>query len=197
MDEWFAAAAVMIQFDFYLRPSEIVDCKMRDVLRPVLQMGVKLCGLLIANSETGDVTKTGEQDDTVLADSVSRGWISSLIRNLIIRKASPDAKLFQNLTLPKYESLFRKVSAKLSLQSFNITPHVMRHSGPSDDAFHKVRSLLEIQKRGRWKCPKSVARYDKPGRLLMQASKISKEVWAAAAHAESEIAAVLTNRRWA
>lgn len=41
-----------------------------------------------------------------------------------------------------------------------------RHSGPSYDAIHQLRSLPEIQQRGRWSCPGSVARYKRPGSAL-------------------------------
>ena len=52
------------------------------------------------------------------------------------------------------------------------TPHTVRHPGPSYDAIHQLRSLPEIQQRGRWSCPGSVARYKRPGRLLLQASRL-------------------------
>ena len=47
----------------------------------------------------------------------------------------------------------------------DITPYQLRHSGPSKDRSRNSRSLLEVQKRGRWKSHKSVARYEKSGRL--------------------------------
>ena len=40
-----------------------------------------------------------------------------------------------------------------------------RHSGASLDASRRLRSIEEIQKRGRWKTARSVSRYERGGRL--------------------------------
>ena len=51
-------------------------------------------------------------------------------------------------------------------------PHVFRHTGPSNDAYHRRRTEDEIRRQGRWASLKSVARYMKPGRLLLQWRKV-------------------------
>ena len=43
--------------------------------------------------------------------------------------------------------------------------HLVRHAGPSEDAFHKRMDLAAIQKRCRWGSPQSVVRYEKDAKL--------------------------------
>lgn len=45
-------------------------------------------------------------------------------------------------------------------------PHVVRHAAASNDRYHQRRTLLEIQKRGRWQAKASVSRYEKHALLL-------------------------------
>ena len=61
-----------------------------------------------------------------------------------------------------------RAAAIQSLEPFRLTPHMARHGGLSEDALSRVRSVPEIQARGRWEHPKSVARYRKAGTLLRQ-----------------------------
>lgn len=46
-----------------------------------------------------------------------------------------------------------------------LVPYSWRHSGPSIDRAKGLRSQLETAKRGRWKNPKSTARYEKASSL--------------------------------
>ena len=56
---------------------------------------------------------------------------------------------------------------ELGLGKLKLTPHGLRHSGPSTDSLHRIRDITTIQARGRWKSPSSGARYRKPGRMLL------------------------------
>ena len=62
-------------------------------------------------------------------------------------------------------------------QSWNVgilklAPHLIRHSGPSDDVLNKLASLTAGKKRGRWARDASVRRYEKSGRSLMQIARL-------------------------
>ena len=50
------------------------------------------------------------------------------------------------------------------------------HARPSEDALHKRADLAAIQKRGRWRSPKSVVRYLKGAKLLRQLSFVSEQL---------------------
>lgn len=60
------AAAVLLQFDSYARPSEILELKKREVVKPVGRC--KKWGLIFGNSTWDVGTKTGTQDDAVFLD---------------------------------------------------------------------------------------------------------------------------------
>ena len=52
-------------------------------------------------------------------------------------------------------------------------PYSVCRGGASSDALWRSRSLMEIQKRGRWRSEKSVGRYEKHVRLLKETAKLS------------------------
>ena len=72
------------------------------------------------------------------------------------------------MTLPQYEQVVTQAATTPSLEPLRLTPHMARHGGPSEDALSRVRPLPEIQARGRWEHPKSMARRRKAGTLLRQ-----------------------------
>lgn len=165
-----AAVAALIQHDLYARPSEILQLCGRDLVTPVKSLSGQW-GVVLGNSDFDEQTKTGTTDDVVLADSSHRPWCNKLLQHISRGRLHLNSKIF-NMTLAQYEDLCRKFSKHYHLQSGIFTPHTVRHSGPSYDAIHQLRSLPEIQQRGRWSCPGSVARYKRPGRLLLQASRL-------------------------
>ena len=60
---------------------------------------------------------------------------------------------------------FQTVLKCLGLERSGLVPYAWRHSGPSIDRAKGLRSQVEMAKRGRWKHPRSTARYEKAGRL--------------------------------
>ena len=70
------------------------------------------------------------------------------------------------LSLERYEQWFKGAAKELRYRTVCVVRHILRHSGASNDAFHKRRLLPEIQKSGRWQAKKSVARYEKHALLL-------------------------------
>ncbi len=51
------------------------------------------------------------------------------------------------------------------LQVDGLVPYSLRHAGASKDALCKIRTLREIQKRGRWRAHRSITRYEQGGRV--------------------------------
>ena len=165
-----AAVAALLQYDLYTRPSEILGIAGTDLVAPVRGMS-GFWGVIFGNSDRQERTKTGAMDDVVLADSLHRPWSNVLLRHLGRKMKNVHTHVF-SLTLAQYEDWFRRFSSLHQLPPDTFSPHTLRHSGPSFDALHKHRNLSEIQQRGRWASASSVQRYKKPGRLLMQASKL-------------------------
>jgi integrase len=170
------AAAVMIQLDTYLRPSEVLSLRKDDVFKPVKKR-CQYWGVVVGNSQRNQVTKTGMQDDTVLLNSEDRAYTADILSLVYHRAKGPSARLFGDVTLSQYEELMRKARIKAGLGHYQLTPHAIRHSGPSIDCLQRTRSCDEVMARGRWKTIKSIQRYQKPGQLLLKMNKIPQRVW--------------------
>ena len=175
-----AATALLLQLDSYARPSEIIGVYKEDVIRPSTKQ-CKFWGIIFGNSDLGLTTKTGTQDDTVLLDSLDRSYAPALLKVVFQKCRGESGPLFPSLTLASYEAAFRKAKQMAQLSQFQLTPHAVRHSGPSVDSLTKCRSPAEIQARGRWKCAKSIMRYQKLGQMLSKMSRVPQQVWDAAA----------------
>ena len=166
------AMASLLQFDLYARPSEVLSLKGRDIIPPVCGLQSKW-GVLFGNAEFGERSKAGTVDDAIFADTTSRVWCNQLLKHIGRFLVHQDVPIFQ-CSLNQFEELCRQFSKQFKLPSGVFTPHVIRHSGPSVDVIHGQRSLEEVQARGRWAAPASVRRYRKPGRLLLQSSRLPK-----------------------
>ena len=119
-----------------------------------------------------------------------RPWAGKILELLYLmakrrQPRSPEALLFPHLSLSDYETCFRTSQQDLDIASPAITPHVVRHSAPTHDRLHGIRTLAQIQRRGRWASLASVRRYEKPARVLKSAAKLSPAQQVAAKSAEA------------
>ena len=122
--------------------------------------------LVIAPQQFGETTKTGQTDDSVvLGDNDQYAWIGELMP-LLIKDKQADDLLFPHTRLSDYEAWMRAACKQRGYAISFVTPHVLRHSGPSNNKYHKRSDLIHIQKRGRWQSKKSVMRYEKEAVLL-------------------------------
>jgi hypothetical protein len=96
--------------------------------------------------------------------------------------------LLLGLTLPLYEKGFRDTATKLGCTAFGVTPHVLRHSGPSNDILNNNITIAGVMARGRWSLGKSVRRYQKSGRLLLRAQRLNSILSAKVAAANRSFA---------
>ena len=168
------AAVLLIQLDTYARPSEILGLRKHDVVKPVGRN--KLWGIIFGNSVHHEQTKTGTQDDTVFLDSLHD--FAPAVAKLVYNSCRQHSGfLFPGCTLGHYESSMRQVVKHLGLAKFALTPHAVRHSGPSQDFLNKSRTADEIQARGRWKSLRSIQRYRKPGQMVAKMNRIPEHIW--------------------
>lgn len=189
-----AAAAVLLQYDLYARPSEILLLRGRDLVTPVAAMST-FWGVIVGNADFGESSKTGTTDEIVLANSGHRPWANQLL-GWVGRACRDQQCLLFGITLAQYEKLFRDFSACYKLDPQQFTPHTVRHSGPSYDAIHEHRTLAEIQTRGRWASLSSVQRYRKPGRLLLQASRLPNGLKQFSASTLDSVLRTIMSRPW-
>ena len=172
---YFCACAIIVQGDSYLRPSEVLAVTSRHLIPP--QRHMKCWGLIVGLEEDERPAKNGEYDECVFADTYQRADVNQVLQWLYAQKLDPQTSIFRNLSLQQYESQIAKAASLVGLKSLKLSPHMLRHSGASSDSYYGIRSLKEIQARGRWKAPNSVARYRKPGRMLISQKSVSKKTW--------------------
>ena len=157
------AMALVLQMHCYLRPSECLGLTKEHVCFPAPGRYRKW-GLLIAPSTLGQQTKTGKSDDSVLIGDVKgTAWVADVFALFV---KGVEHFLFPSLTLASYETACHRASRHLKYQEGAVTPHVMRHTGPSNDIFHKRRDIQAVQKRGRWEAKASARRYEKASLLV-------------------------------
>jgi len=145
--------------------------------------------LLLNPEEYQTKSKTGEFDDSILLDSrFLKPWASVLYREL---KQQPDHQLLWDFSYQSYYQAFTQAAKKLQIDA---TPYNMRHSGPSIDRSKNIRPLLEVQKRGRWKSHKSVARYEKSARLAATFNQLPIQVQRHCLHVETLLGDVMLGR---
>ena len=175
-DDPLSAAAILLQGDTYMRPSEILSMRKQSIIKPRKSRS-SFWGVVIGSQDLHIPTKTGLFDDCVLLDSPGREDLGVVLKYLLKHSDRDTGKLLHGLSLRAYGDAIKKACEMHGLHSLKLTPHVLRHSGPSTDAYHGVRSLAAIQQRGRWKTQSSVARYQKPGRMLLLHQSVPDAVW--------------------
>ena len=110
-------------------------------------------------------SKVREFDETVTVDlDPARSFLAPGLRTLKNRNAD---RLF-GFTQQIFAKEFRAAAERLNLGHMMPHSYQLRHSGPSHDMQQKLRSLLEIKIRGRWRADASLRRYQKEGRLAQQ-----------------------------
>jgi integrase len=166
-----AAAGCLIQFDAYLRPSELLMLRSQAVHPPCRGMtsGPHQWAIVIAPSTGPAKTKTKQQDDTLLMGQPGREWIADVLEALF-KKTTPSGRLL-DMTQAEYGILVSEASVNAGLPK-RITPHQFRHGGASLDSLNKV-DVLTVQLRGRWAQQRSLLRYMKPGRYFRRVQALS------------------------
>jgi hypothetical protein len=187
-----AARLLPLQWDEYMRPSEVLELARGDLHPPYRAADAWAVVVRAApQDDEGDTvdlvaarelrprtkpTKTGQLDGTVLIpDAASvlgdRGWLSVHLQNLF--DATSDGRL-SALSLHDYNIAIQWAAGQAGLESLCLSPHSARHGGPSHDAALNLRSLADIQTRGQWASKSSVARYRKAGQLRRQENKMTR-----------------------
>ena len=189
--ETLTAAAILIQGDLYLRPSEVLGFTRQMVVRP-LASRAKCWGVVLAPQELAVPTKTGTFDDCVLLDTCSREYLNGVLKKLYSKTKAPGDFLFPGLSLSQYNKNIAAACSELQLQKLRLTAHGLRRAGPSTDSFHKVRTAPLIQQRGRWQSLSSVARYQKPGRVLLLHQHVPEWIWKNTSKCLRELLSALT-----
>ena len=179
-----AARALLLHFDIYCRPGELLALRRCDVVRP---SGQNKCWTVIVGPSPSQRegtqldmaeaarglqrrsgTKTGQFDNSILVGqpesaAAGRSFMPALLAKWHRQGRGADTPLF-HLTHVQYARAIEWACARLGLESFAFTPHCVRHGGATADFVRGARTIQEIQYRGQWADPRSCNRYRKAGR---------------------------------
>lgn len=173
-DRVLAGCALLLQFDLYLRPGEVLAITAQAIVRPTGKY--RPWGVVVAPSDApgGRPSKTGEWDDTVFAGvtGAPRQVAVVVLRRLLESSTPARPLLFDGLNVASYNRVVAQAAVAADLGRLRISPHCARHGGPSEDRYFSRQDLREIARRGRLKCLRSVRRYEKHGRLQKQVQRI-------------------------
>ena len=191
-----AGVVTALMFFTYFRPSEPFKLRVKDLVPPTPQAGGshKLWSLTLHAFEGGQASKTQEFDEGVLLDRPASFFLGPVMQK-IARDKKPSDLLF-GITQTALGTALRE--AFLAVPSHKLerpTLYQVRHSGASVEFADKVRTLAEIQRRGRWRAVQSVRRYEKGPRVNEQLRKLEPRVRSFAVQCGQCVDAVLSTRR--
>ena len=182
------AAACLLMWSCYLRPSEILDLHAEDVLAPT--SSCPHVSLMLHPYERGKTSKVGEFDDGVTMDMAKLQWFGPWLLRQSLRRPK-GAKLF-SLGYPEMSKMFQKAMEEWGLK--DATMYRLRHGGASHDIVHGHRHIVEVKKRGRWSTDQSLKRYAKAVRLQKVELEAGQEALVQARMMSQRLAADFASR---
>ena len=168
------AASFVLQFTLYLRPGELMELKVSQVVPPIHPGGGAVRGVWAFivrpyEEESSRPGKTGEFDESLLLDDNRLSFLDSFLE-VLTQGRSQDSPLWP-FDLAQHQRVLEECLQVLCLLGLGIELYSLRHGGASDDFLHRRRSLLELKDRGRWRSDASVRRYKKSARALKELEK--------------------------
>ena len=177
-----AALLTLTAFDGYLRPTEALKLQTEDFFIAEQKKETHV-SVVIAPSTRGEPAKNRQFDDGYSLGAHGRDVLVELIVKVVAGRQGGE-RVFDTLSLPALEKSFREFS---KTEAVKMTPHSLRHAGPSHDHYFSKVTLQDIQLRGRWQSLDSCRRYAKPSRMLRQLAALSPAQRLRAAAAVVEI----------
>ncbi|CAE8681315.1 unnamed protein product [Polarella glacialis] len=183
-----SALILVLLFSLYGRPTEILELRQKDLIRPRSAGGFFTVHL--RPEEAMIASKVGLYEESLMLDSPFCLWLGPLLLKLV---TAPDC---QDLLFPlEYHTWKLHWDAAIKaagLQELGYVPYQLRHGGPSHDHFFKLRSMLEIKLRGRWSADSTLKRYEAGGRIEQELLRLGAVRLRAAKDAAKNLEAKLT-----
>ena len=161
--------------DTYLRAHSLLDLERADFHPPPRGTRANLkkaWALMIAPLERGRPSKSGQFNETVLVGDLDP-WIPTFM-NLSVKRLPVSGNIF-DFSREEFARRLKDAARQLQLP-YRVSPHQLRHSGPSHDKYYNRRDWPEIQSRGLWRQLQSVKIYEKHDLLLQIWSLLSPAV---------------------
>jgi len=150
-----------VTFSTYTRPGELLRVLPCDVVKKNQDYHFDV--IILSPHERGVSSKVGIYDDTVILDDTRAPWLGSLLVELAEKKEKiSQENSIWSFSAAKYLETWRKAVQVLQIEDVAITPYQNRHGGASRDHLCRLRSMMAIQRRGRWASDASTRIYSKP-----------------------------------
>jgi hypothetical protein len=155
-----------LAMEAYLRPGEITRIRVMDFVPPLPGSRGAKWSIVLHPVEMQRMSKAQEFDETILMDLPDQGILAETIYRVCRLGFRQN---YERVFSPSFQQMMDVMQAAChhyNLQSLG-PPHAyrLRHAGPSRDFLLKLRTMSDIQHRGRWKASSSTRRYQKGGRL--------------------------------
>lgn len=177
------------------RPGETLRLERRHVVKPS-----RLCKKWIIVLNSGEhqgiqaTSKVGESDEALEIDQEYLQWLGPALMKSTQSK-DPSTKLFP-FQMSAATQEFQKAVKFLQYDQHSVAcVYQIRHGAASTDVLQKLRTLEQVQKRGRWATMSSVRRYSNGGRISQVFQELSKKDREKATSAEKRIAKILDPSR--
>ena len=182
------AVAVLMGFSAYLRPSELIKLLASSLVRPL--PGSQFWALHLNPIEKLEPSKAGAFDDTILMDGSQVMFLNSAYEQLLSLR-SPMERLFP-WSYGEFLECFRQSAVAIGVPE--LAPYHMRHSGASWDRLQNLRSIDQVQRRGRWASHRNMLRYEKHGRMVSAFNSLPKVHQLHALECERKIVGLLSGQ---
>ena len=188
------ALCLLLAYHAYLRPIELFSFRVWQLVAPISKSRSAARWTLVLHPREHNVSsKTGAYDQSlVLADVELYKPLAPLLHRLR-RDRNPDEPLVR-MPRPKVLKLLAEGAKAVGVGALAPVLHSLRHGGPSTDVALGLRGLTEVMKRGCWQSLRSVARYERGGRVAEQLSRLPQHVVASLLVAERSLWTILASR---
>lgn len=160
-----AAAWWCLQKDVSCRTEDLEQLRNTpaDVAVTFMPNGDPRVALFFGVAERGETSKTSTSmpNQGVIIDNP---WVAELVLTLLKRR-SPGEKIFR-ISREQVWGRVQVACARLGIECQSWKLHRLRHTGAANDYLDGVRTLEQIQRRGRWAGPSGVQRYTKTAHLV-------------------------------
>ncbi|CAK0796885.1 unnamed protein product [Prorocentrum cordatum] len=167
-----AALGIMIAFETYMRPSELLALLTDHVVLPIPgEAGAaRWLTFVIRAQEALVPSKTNAFDISVPLDLGRQCWLARCME-VVVRRRGPGSSLL-GLACADLAAAFKTVLKGVGAPALQGTLYSLRRGGASHDRSMGAGPLAAVQQRGRWRAFQSATRYEKHGRLGLELQKL-------------------------
>ena len=115
-----------------------------------------------------ETSKIGLANESILLDSPVMPFLNVGLKKLAQRRKG---RYLFNLDYLQLRNIWENSVKDSGLPKNHSVLYQLRHSSPSHDRLHNLRSALAVKMRGRWRADSSVRRYEAPSSTIPTASK--------------------------